>query len=155
MRPVIVGMNNPLSSDPRHALWPHPPGCTGHRLWQMLNDRCGAFQNDYTEAFDRRNVLSARQWSAQAARRGAQELAPRLAGRDVVLLGSDTIKAFALPPVPPLAWQTGGGAWARWIRVPHPSGRNLWFNDEVHRLATGLLLEELLALHGAAGKKGV
>ena len=31
-----------------------------------------------------------------------------------------------------------------WVTVPRPSGRNIWYDEPAHRLAVGLLLEELL-----------
>lgn len=34
-KPLIVGMNNPLSATPEHALYPWPRGCAGHRLYEM------------------------------------------------------------------------------------------------------------------------
>lgn len=142
-------MNNPQSDDPRHALFPHPPGCTGHRLWRMLHERCGAESIEYVTSFDRRNLVTGTKFTAERARRGAQELLPRLTDYHVVLLGSDTVRAFGLVSAPALVWQAGGGPWARWCRMPHPSGRNLWFNDEVNRLAAGLLLEELFQRYGA------
>jgi len=31
MKPILLGMNNPLSDDQAHALYPVPDGCTGAR----------------------------------------------------------------------------------------------------------------------------
>lgn len=35
-RVLLLGECNPQSDDPRHALWPDPPGCAGHRLRDIM-----------------------------------------------------------------------------------------------------------------------
>lgn len=170
-RTVVLGMNNPLSADPRHALYPHPPGCAGHRLWSMLATEAlvpeppeVVTQQKYCRALDRRNVLSARAWSAADARREAGRLLDSLAPeegdlfalekappdpvvRRIVILGVGTLRACGLPR--PAAW----GAWAshyhlptlrlEYCLLPHPSGRCREYNDpDMVRLAGQVLLAE-------------
>jgi hypothetical protein len=109
-RPVLVGMNNPVSSDPAHALFPHPPGCTGYRLWEMLKTRIPhVTRREYLDAFDRRNVVGHAVYNRE--------------------------EALLLHP------QENGGV--SWRQIPHPSGRNLWFNDEQNRTLVAMLLEDL------------
>lgn len=144
-RPLLIGMNNPLSRDPEHA----PEGCTGHRLWTMLHEACGASRAEYLRAFERRNVLSGRDWSLSAARAEAETLRPLLAGRTVLLLGRGVPAALRYPETEPLVWQTQGGLLyaddpARWCYVPHPSGLNRWYNEPSNRAALGRLLAELM-----------
>lgn len=145
-RPVLIGMNNPLSSDPRHALFPAPEGCTGHRIFMMLQSQNpGLSRADYLRVFDRRNLLQARAWDARAARGAAPALWAGLAGRRAVVLGSATRAALGLPRVPEVRWGEDGGVW--WCLLPHPSGRCLWYNDPAQRAVAALLLDELYHAH--------
>lgn len=147
MKILLLGMNNPLSDAPEYDLYPYPDGCTGWRLWQMLPD--GTSRQQYLDAFDRRNLLRAREWNAAQARRVAQELLPDLMGRVVVVLGSEVRAALGLPPAEPLRMskfpiQAGGiEDDMRWIAFPHPSGRNRWFNDPGNQFQARQLLQAL------------
>lgn len=156
-KPLLLGMNNPLSDDPHYDLYPYPDGSAGHRLWQLMPE--GMTRGEYLRAFDRRNLLRAREWSAPAARRAAAALLPELHGRVVVVLGTEVRAALGLPKVLPLTRQEArlplGAAGDRvvrfeWVALPHPSGRNYWYNDDANREAARALLSELVA-HGAAG----
>jgi hypothetical protein len=144
-------MNNPLSDDPAYDLYPYPEGSTGWRLWKMLPD--GMLRADYLSAFERRNLLRARTWSKPMARMAAAELLPSLAGRTVVVLGSEVRAALGLPKSEPLGQyyaNLGTGFAAvnfHWVAFPHPSGRNLWFNQpenyaRAREVLTGLLVDE-------------
>jgi len=142
-RPVLVGMNNPLSSEPAHALFPHPAGCTGHRLYEMLKSRVPhVTRREYLDVFDRRNVVSAMSYDREEARLGASRLYLEFfgSGRTVVLLGAETVAAFGLPRLLLHPQENGG---CTWRQIPHPSGRNLWFNDEKNRTLVAMLLEDL------------
>jgi hypothetical protein len=142
-RPVLVGMNNPVSSDPAHALFPHPPGCTGYRLWEMLKTRIPhVTRREYLDAFDRRNVVGHAVYNREEARLGASRLYMEFfgTGRTVVLLGAETVVAFGLPRLLLHPQENGGVSWRQ---IPHPSGRNLWFNDEQNRTLVAMLLEDL------------
>jgi hypothetical protein len=142
MRPVLVGMNNPVSSDPKHALFPAPEGCTGHRLYEMLRSRIDISRGEYLARFDRRNVVSLRVWDKKMAAEGAAKLEQEFwgSGRTIVLLGNDTREAFGHPRSLLHPYVIGG---ATWRQVPHPSGRNLWFNDPTNRELVAILLEGL------------
>lgn len=122
---LLLGMNNPISDDPKFDLYPYPEGSTGYRLWKMLPD--GTTRSEYLSAFERRNLLRARQWDALAARDAARAARPTLEGRVVVVLGTEVRKALELAPAEPLSCNDAGGF--RWVAVPHPSGRNRWFNE--------------------------
>jgi hypothetical protein len=143
MRPVLIGMNNPVSSKPEHALVPYPPGCTGSRLLEMLKTRIPEVtRHQYLERFDRRNLVPHKVWDGLLAAKHADELFLSFfgTGRTIVLLGADTVKAFNIPRLL-IHPQTIGGA--TWRQIPHPSGRNLWFNDEANRDLVACLLEDL------------
>lgn len=138
-------MNNPLSDDPEFDLYPYPEGSTGHRLWKLLPD--GTTRAQYLAAFDRRNLICGREWNAALARRAGRALLPELVGRTVGVLGSEVRSALGLPKVEPLSVQqtpVGGGGIMTWIAFPHPSGRNLWYNNEANRLHAMYVLERLM-----------
>ncbi len=157
-RPLLIGMNNPISTRPGHELYPHPEGCTGHRLWRMLHDRTNASRAAYLDAFERRNLVRGLEWNRLAARARAYEMVVELygSGRTVVLLGQSVREAFdfvmkglpaamggatnGLPPVLIHPQEAGGCIWRQ---IPHPSGRNLWFNDAANAKLVGMLMEEL------------
>jgi hypothetical protein len=138
-------MNNPLSDDPEFDLYPYPAGCSGWRLWKMLPE--GTTRSQYLEAFDRINLLRAREWNQGAARRAAEEIIPDLVGRFVVVLGTQVRTALVLPKAEPLSVNSthvvagGYGHDLTWLAFPHPSGRNHWFNctDNYARACTTLV----------------
>lgn len=141
MRAVLIGMNNPLSSDPEHALYPHPPGCTGWRIWQMLMDRRpGVTRGQYLRAFERVNLVDGREWRAAEARARARELRGALRGRVVLVLGAAPRRALELPPLLVHPQELGG---VTWRQLPHPSGRCRWYNEPEARATAAALLAEL------------
>lgn len=142
MKPVLIGMNNPVSSAPEHALYPSPPGCTGHRIWKMLNARTGVDEGEYLEAFERRNLLSSRSWNVRPsmATALADSMIPSLQGRTVVLLGQTVRAAFGVQRQLVHPVESRG---VTWRQLPHPSGRCHWYNVKKNREVAELLLEEL------------
>jgi hypothetical protein len=105
----------------------------------------GVRMHDYVHRFERINLVSG-PWDAGAARTRAEELRPSLAGRRVVLLGREVARAFGIQSsvfseecdVDALDGPT-------FYLLPHPSGRNLLYNDPGRRLAAGELLARLYA----------
>lgn len=129
-KPLLLGMNNPLSDDPHYDLFPYPEHSTGWRLWKMLPE--GTTRAEYMNAFDRVNVLRSREWSALEARSSADKMMPDLDGRFVIVLGSEVRAALRLDPAEPLSVNMhfrSEVAFA-WLAFPHPSGRNAWFNSK-------------------------
>ena len=106
----------------------------------MLNDRVEVSKSQFVRAFDRRNLIDAREWSAGEARERADATIESLRGREVVVLGASTRKIIGLPEllIHPLIWRG-----ATWRQLPHPSGRNLWYNDPTCRMLASVLLAEL------------
>lgn len=131
-------MCNPISDDPEFDLYPYPEGSTGWWLWKMLPEDTTRAQ--YLDMFDRRNLLRAREWSGDAARRAAKLLLPTLTGRAVVVLGTQVRAALSLPLTEPLVWRRCVPYEFDWIAVPHPSGRNRWYNGPGHRDEVGAML---------------
>ena len=151
-RSVIVGMNNPISMRPEHALYPHPAGCAGWRLWKMLNEESGASKHEYLDAFERVNVLTGK-WIKAEAHRSAVELQRAYTGRTILLLGRDVQQAFDAPKdLSPLdCYRHHASLVPRFTTtfylVPHPSGRNTWYNAEGNRRMVAALLGRLYREH--------
>lgn len=139
-RPVLLAMCNPHSVRPEHALYPYPPGCSGWRLWKLLESRTGATHEDYLRAFDRVNLVPLREWDEEVARRRAPGMLREMEGREVVVLGTRVRAALG---VPPLLVHPQDHAGATYRQLPHPSGRCLWYNDPENRRIAAVLLEEL------------
>lgn len=146
-RAVLLGMNNPLGRDPRHALFPAPVGCTGYRIWQMLHAHTGALRQEYADGFDRLNIVDNLAWDRQEARyRAVTLMRAQLSGRHVVCLGAEVRDAMGFPEDWPPVRRWGHDTrdrFAGWRWIPHPSGRNPFYNDPEARIVVGLLLEEL------------
>lgn len=132
-RVLVVGENNPYSSDPRHALLYFPAQSAGARLcYTVLSMR----PRDYLRSFDRRNLLSQDKWSVPAARAAARALRAQLApGALVVLLGKKVHDAW--PPHGPGCWpmwqpfteyRGEDGPRERVLVLPHPSGLSREWN---------------------------
>lgn len=142
MRPYILGLSNPQSSDPRAALYPHDKGSAGYRLWSMVNDIDPITSAEWLEKTQQVNLLSdtvlPRGYEAAAGRRG-DFLRQYIASRVVVLLGSEVACAMR-HKAPPFVWA------GSWILIPHPSGKNLFYNNQVNRLAAGILLWDVIRL---------
>ena len=140
MRLYVLGLNNPQGNPPLHTA---PAGGAGHRLWALAHAATGLPEEAWLAATQRCNLLSVpalpRGYRAAARRRGTL-LAPLLARRTVVLLGGTVARAMGCPPLAPLAWHPVFD----WVHLPHPSGKNLWYNNPVHRAASSVLWRELL-----------
>lgn len=160
MRPVLLGMNNPLSSDPRHALYPYPARSAGANLMRIA----GIPRSRWLDLFERRNVLPGAQWTHAAARSAGRVLRDELHERCVIILGSEVCEVVWPEALMsrPYQWQrhqtrSGGvfgtlGGW--WARLPHPSGRCRDWNSDWHRAAARVFFEELddaVAREAAAG----
>lgn len=113
----------------------------------MLRERLPhVSRRDYLDTFERRNLVTGRQWSAKLGKQEAERTFAELwgSGRTVILLGEDVRRSFGHPRLL-LEPQLIGGV--TWRQIPHPSGRNLWYNSSNHRKMVGLLLEELYATY--------
>lgn len=158
MRPLLIGMNNPLSDNPEHALFPHPPGCAGYRLWKMMElVHPGLTRSQYITLFERRDLVIGRNWDEKKARVEIRRLMEQedILHRHVVWLGQATSVAvyketgvdlhigkyfeevdpwdywsFNLFPKVKHDDRSKG----RWVKIPHPSGRNLlWAEDKIRK----------------------
>jgi len=133
---VIIGMNNPTrEGDP---LSPTADKNAGHRLWQMS----GMSLADYEATFERINLVDARQWRPWHARTVGRRLRQRLRGRSVIVLGRDVWQALGLDDAPWFASTTFGAT--TFTLLPHPSGRNLIYNDAANREEVRRCLSQFL-----------
>lgn len=128
----LVGEHNPVSSDPRHALYPAPPGCAGARLCDVLELTVA----EYLRRFERRNLLDTAKWSAPRARAAADALLAAHPALDrLVLLGARVAAAFGVDfrtnLCEPRFMQVGSAVLrGRGVLVvPHPSGLSREWND--------------------------
>lgn len=143
MIPLLIGENNPQSLAKGHELYPLPDGCAGNRLWRMLNEahqrkhKKQLLPSKYLAGFERRNLVVAKSFDPRTAKASAGVISEELwgSGRTVVLLGRNVQRAFGIPPAEPFSDYLNGGV--KWWRVPHPSGRNLWFNEQSNRATVG------------------
>lgn len=144
---VILGEMNPQSSDPTHALWTRPAGCAGHRLWQMATARTGVTEEEWLEMTDRRN-LCVGSWDSETATDEAVRIAPELASRTVLILGALVASEFrriadAPHPVNQIIWWEARD----WVAIPHPSGLNRLYNNQVTKASVEILLADLIHMH--------
>lgn len=70
------------------------------------------------------------------ARWHARRLAPRLKGREVIILGRQPAEVLGVNT--PFHWWLEDGPGFIAAVVPHPSGRNRWYNDVANREAAEL-----------------
>lgn len=132
-KPIIVGESNPYGSDPDFALYPSPPGCSGHRLCCLI---LGMNHDDYLDAFDRVNLVVGK-WSMKVAKEKACELR-RGEGRRFILCGRKVCDAFNTRFVPFMAFSQGGD---RFAVLPHPSGLcRLWGDPKAFAKARSAVL---------------
>lgn len=114
--PLLLGLDNPHSDNPRAALLPRPAGSAGHRLFLMS----GLSWREYRRSFERANACDIKSLRI-------------LEDRYVVVLGRD-------------AWRViiaGAGVFFEErlfpelrsviILVPHPSGRNRFYNEPANQ----------------------
>lgn len=133
MRPLILGMADPSGSGEALAIDGVPAGASGVRLWKMS----GLSREEWLAAFDRTNVVPDRRWLRYKARHLGVLARTVIGDRTTVVLGRETWLALGLRPAAPLARV------ANFYRVPHPSGRNPWYNDIRNRSDVGRLLRRL------------
>ena len=140
----MIGMANPQGREP---LWPDPPGCAGHRLWQMAAVRSGVSMEEWLAITDRRNLCPGQDWDPEVARATAREWRPELMSKTTVMLGADVALAFGLT-TRPFQWAVPKGTPPQpappWIQIPHPSGRTRTWNDPFYRSLGEILLADLV-----------
>jgi hypothetical protein len=92
--------------------------------------------------FERRNLVVGAEYDKRMAKVNASLIYAEQWGRNrtIVLLGQDVVTAFGIPRLLVHPQVIGGNTWRQ---LPHPSGRNLWYNDHDNRRVAAMLMEEL------------
>jgi len=163
MRPLLVGQAPGPNTDPTLPLFPVPRTSAGGRLQELM----GLTRGEYLKTFERVNLLYEfpgrhkrdDKFPMMLAWPAAQAMRPLLAGRTVVLVGRNVASAFELeaefhewvewPVRRPCLLSRDPGT-ARVAVIPHPSGRNHWYNDPANREAARSFWEALLRPEPAA-----
>ncbi len=124
-RILIVGESNPYGGDPRFALWPDPPNCSG---WRLCHKILGMEPEKYLGEFDRANLIFGSAWSVPKARDEAARLL--VSGRKrFLLLGQKVMAAFGAKNTEENVFGLSRLGWgAHVVCLPHPSGRCLVWN---------------------------
>lgn len=148
-------------------LYPYPPNSAAGRLLTML----GWERRRYLLTFARANVLDeypgpSFPGTSVRARAAAEAKLALLAPRPVLLMGKGVAASLCLradtpvlewreieipAPLPPVTWRGPGPVSSEAVRpprarvaiVPHPSGRNLWYNDPANRQRARDFVNEL------------
>ncbi len=135
-RVLLVGEDNPQSSAPEHALFPYPEGCAGNRLMKILGLRPATYL-----ALWRTNLCSPRWSKKDAASRMIHLTWPDAPWDTIVLLGRKCADVFSawhdVAPFATVRHDVVGMNGAiedrhktfQVVSLPHPSGRNLLWND--------------------------
>jgi uracil-DNA glycosylase len=135
-RVLLVGELNPYGADPRAALYHLPRGASGDRLREIL----GLSDASYARRLAKVNLCSG-QWSAKRAQAAARFLIDTSSQPVLVLLGARVRDAFGGPPFfGRRTWRRLDGSEISMVGLPHPSGRNLLWNDPANRARAAALL---------------
>jgi len=140
MKPILLGMcdTRPVSLRRGGPLYPNP-GTSGQRLLQVIcSVRPHTTVAEFCQTFDRRNVLDAQRWDWREAENRGSKLREEFAGCVVICLGEEVRKALDLQVVIGFGPYFDGKAF--YYFLPHPSGRNLWYNEPRNRELVGRLL---------------
>lgn len=129
-RILFVGEDNPVSADPHYSLWPAPDRCAGERLCNVI---LRMDEDDYL-ACGRTNLCHDGPWDLKKARARAETLLRSKAWGTYVVLGAKVAKIVGkhvgIELQPFKGYETHAGYV---VYLPHPSGRNLVYNQQVFR----------------------
>jgi hypothetical protein len=134
LRPLLIGQAPGPRTHPDLALFPEPRASAGGRLFEMT----GLTTAEYMERFDRVNLLyhfygkaasrTEDRFPVGHARAAAEAMRHFLRGRQVLLVGKDVAAAFGHGDAPWLRWRLDPAWFYHYAVLPHPSGRNHWYN---------------------------
>ena len=132
-RPLLIGQAPGANTSPDLPLYPLPLTSTGGRLMGLMGitDRV-----EYLQRFERINLLHEfpgrhrrdDKFPKRLARVAAQAVRPLLVDREVVLIGRNVGEAFGYAELAFHEWLGNVDTFRKLAVVPHPSGRNHWYN---------------------------
>lgn len=137
---LLLGEDNPQSSDPDCALWPEPSGCAGERLKNRI---MGLDRASYLSLW--RTNLCNPTWDSREARTRAWSLIGRdVPWTNIICLGAKVAKIMGWAS-PLILWETSrielNERVFTLLYLPHPSGRCFVWNDpESYSLAMNALV---------------
>lgn len=153
MRTLLIGLDNPHSRNPHHALLPMPDGATGDKIVQLIDEAMSA---DYSPAKYLRDFARLNLYPGEAARSGKGATSTdRLLARmcmiliaqakysGVVLFGKRVQTAFGDFVTFDNDTDSKMVNFATFYALPHPSGRNRWYNVPENRQYAARILESL------------
>lgn len=107
------------------------------RVGRRIAEYAGVTLDEYLELTDRHNLFAKPIpfWSAPHAEQNAIDVWPMLVGRRTLLLGKNVTRAFGLHPADLLLSWRSPIPELEVAMLPHPSGRNLWWNEAANRVA--------------------
>ena len=114
-------------------------GETGQRLGRWCGQARGQLDADTVNLFD-----APTRWSQRVAGARFRELrtSGMLDHRPVVLLGARVCRAAGVT-ASPLCWRLDSALRSWYLHVPHPSGRNRYWNDASHVAEVEAILQRL------------
>jgi uracil-DNA glycosylase len=162
-RVVLIGQAPGPNTNPEAPLFPAPRTSAGGRLMEFL----GLSTGEYLERFDRYNLLQKfpgkdaggeDKFSMRQARLCAGAIKPFLHKRCVVFVGRAVAEAFGYPKcrLEFFEWAAhrpvhGSNQHFVCSAIPHPSGRNHFYNDPENKLKLKTFFEQSLR-HAAEAK---
>ena len=107
----------------------------------MLCDERPTTRAEYCRRFRRINLLRSRRWNLAEARLNLKVVMSAIPeGSEVILLGKDVQRVFRVRTEPMAKTKSRG---VLFHSVPHPSGRNLFYNIEKNKRTVGRLMSRL------------
>lgn len=163
-RAMLVGLDNPKSDDPRMALHPIPENATGGRLVKLIRMREPEYKpGRYLLDFYRVNLYPTGHAPTRGVGFRAQDRSMAahvmtvldiVSVGHVILLGRRVTEAFDevigdhLDYLKSAVVEHHGSPITFWS-LPHPSGRNYWYNDDANVNAASKLLNYVRPKTGA------
>lgn len=140
-RILLIGQAPGPNTDPALPLYPYSRTSTGGKLQELMD----LSRLQYLDLFDRINLLNkfpGRQarddrFPMREAKIAASAIKPLLHSRTVVLVGRNVANAFELEADfhDWMEWPLNEGGVCLVAVVPHPSGRNHWYNQKKNKQA--------------------
>lgn len=153
MRTLLIGLDNPYSRNASHALLPMPDGAAGNKIMQLIDE---ATPTDYSPRRYLRDFARINLYPGETARSGKGATATdRLLARlcmilienarysGVVLFGKRVQVAFADFVALDGESDVKIVGETTFYALPHPSGRNRWYNQVANRQHAARILESL------------